>query len=132
MIARMTNTPQADQAAAVVAARIHSLMWAKRVTQGQLAGLLGVTQGVVSRKLRGHSPITLPELFTIAGALGVDVTQLVDENGPGTVVVTVPGPAAQLPRLDSNQQPSGYASGQVSDLAAWRASRPASGAAVAS
>ena len=44
----------------------------------------------MQKKLRGSVPITVDELVKLAGVLGTDPRDL-------------------LPRLDSNQQPSGYA-----------------------
>jgi transcriptional regulator with XRE-family HTH domain len=103
----------AQQANAAVGARINALMWAKRVTQRQLAAALGVNQSGVSARLRGRTALTVGELFVVAALLDVDPVDLVNENGPATLAVSVPARTA-LPRLDSNQQPSGYASPQVS------------------
>lgn len=74
--------------------KIHGLIWSRRMVQGTVAKAVGVSPSTFSKKLRGEVPITVDELMRIAGVLGVD---------PGDL----------LPRLDSNQQPSGYASLQV-------------------
>ncbi|WP_127480802.1 helix-turn-helix domain-containing protein [Nocardioides pantholopis] len=97
----------AKRADVAVGARINALLWTKRVTQRQVAAALGIAQGGVSRRLRGSTPLTVGELFVIAGLLDVDVVDLVNESGPDTLAVKVPGPSDLLPRLDSNQQPSG-------------------------
>lgn len=87
--------------------RIHALIWERRLKQGSIAQAVGIGSSTFSKKLRGEVPITVDELMTIAGVLGVD-------------------PGELLPRLDSNQQPSGYPSAQVSDvtdLRSWRTTR---------
>jgi len=71
---------QAAQAAAV-GALIHQLCWRRGMTQAQLAKALGVTQATISRKLHGRQPLTVAELLTIAGALGVDAGQLLSAAG---------------------------------------------------
>lgn len=111
----MTNMPVGEvddtQVSVEVGAAIHNLMWRKKMSQRALSKAVGISQASVSAKLRGHVGITIPELMRIAGALDVD-------------------PGELLPRLDSNQQPSGYpfalVSGGVSnvvDLAARRVGR---------
>lgn len=92
----------ADQAAAGVLERIHVLMWRNHVKQTKLAPMVGVDQSVLSKKLRGKVPLTLVELLRIADALGVSAAELMGAQ-----------PADLLPRLDSNQEPSGYRSSQV-------------------
>jgi transcriptional regulator with XRE-family HTH domain len=74
---------------AMVGERLHLQMWQRQIPQTRLADRLGVTQGTLSRKLRGKSPWSLDELYEAAAALGCDVTDL-------------------LPQLDSDQQPFGY------------------------
>lgn len=73
---------------AEVGQAIHLVMWKRGIPQTRLAKRLGVSQGTLSRKLRGESPWALDELYTCAGALGMDV-------------------AGWLPHLDSNQEPFG-------------------------
>lgn len=101
----------ADHAAIEVGARIYGMAWKRRISQRELGAVIGVSQGTMGRKLRGSVPITIAELFALASYLGTDPRDL-------------------LPRLDSNQQPSGWTDPQVSevpgvvvDLAAWRARR---------
>ncbi len=65
---------------------VHHVMWRKRVSQVAIAPALGIGQSAVSRKLRGQNPWSVADLYAAAGALGVEVGEL-------------------LPRLDSNQQP---------------------------
>lgn len=46
---------------AVVGERLHMQMWQRQIPQARLADRLGVTQGTLSRKLRGKSPWSLDE-----------------------------------------------------------------------
>lgn len=88
--------PDLDPYAVELGANVHAAMWRRKVTQAQLGAMLGLSQSLMSKKIRGQVPTTVTDLMRIAGALGVDAGDL-------------------LPRLDSNQEPSGYLSSQVSD-----------------
>lgn len=81
----------------LVGENIYTLMRRAGMTQAQLAGELGIQQASLSLKIRGKRPWYLRELQRAASVLDTDVAALV----------------AMLPRLDSNQQPSGYASSLV-------------------
>jgi transcriptional regulator with XRE-family HTH domain len=65
---------------------VQSLMFRRRMSQTDLAAVLGVNKASVSRKLRGAIAFSILDLMRIGRALEVD-------------------PAELLPRLDSNQQP---------------------------
>jgi transcriptional regulator with XRE-family HTH domain len=83
----------------LIGERIHQIMWRQRMTQGQLAARLGLTQTGVSRKIRGERPWFARELLQVAAALNTQVSALLPvEFDPNPPVVP-------LPRLDSNQQP---------------------------
>lgn len=87
------------------------MMWQRRIRQAELGTRVGIGQSTLSKKLRGEVPMTVDELVKIAGVLQVN---------PGDL----------LPHLDSNQEPSGYASLQVSDvtdLRTWRTERARAG-----
>lgn len=60
-----------------------------RVTQVQLAEVLGLPQSGVSRRLRGKIPFRVDELEKVADALGVHPAQLLG----GTPYGTQPPPA---------------------------------------
>lgn len=64
----MTDTPTA----------IREAMAARGLTQTTLAERLGLTQPAVSARLSGRTPITVDELRTIAAALGVPVSSLIE------------------------------------------------------
>jgi transcriptional regulator with XRE-family HTH domain len=86
----------ADQ---LIGERIHQIMWRQRLTQGQLAAKLGLTQTGVSKKIHGERPWFASELIAVAKALNTQVSALLPvEFDPDPPVVP-------LPRLDSNQQP---------------------------
>jgi transcriptional regulator with XRE-family HTH domain len=83
----------------LIGERIHQIMWRQRMTQGQLAARLGLTQTGVSRKIRGERPWFARELLAVAEALNTQVSALLPvEFDPDP-------PMLPLPRLDSNQQP---------------------------
>lgn len=67
---------------------IQSLMFRRRINQKQLSDAIGIGQSTVSAKLRGKVGFSISDLIKVARVLDVDAGEL-------------------LPRLDSNQQPSG-------------------------
>ncbi len=86
-----------------VAEEVRALMGRHRVSANRLAVMTGLTQSSMSRRLSGRYPFTVDELEVIAEAFGVPITALFGGGDrPGG-----------LPRLDSNQQPSGSLSPQV-------------------
>lgn len=102
------HTLDPDSVSAEVGITIQSLMFRKRLSQRKVAAVLGIGQSTVSQKLRGTTGISIADLYKIAQLLDVEPVEL-------------------LPRLDSNQQPAGYTSPQVSglvvDLSAYRQGR---------
>ncbi len=94
-LSHMTNpiaTTQRQSAAdEIIGENIHRLMWKARLTQTQLAMRLGMTQGALSRKLRGDRPWFAGEIKSAADTFKVPVGALF----------------SQLPDLDSNQEPNG-------------------------
>ena len=82
----------------VVAQNLKLLMATRRVTQAQLADVLGISQAGVSARMRGRTPFDVNELGSLARAFGVRPADL----------VRVDGGFDGLPQLDSNQQPAGY------------------------
>ena len=95
-----------DPYAVELGVKIHTQMFRQRMSQQQLAVRLGLTQAGISRKLRGLTSVTVPELIQIGRILGVDPADLLPREADLVL----------LPRLDSNQQPSGYQHLQVSAL----------------
>jgi transcriptional regulator with XRE-family HTH domain len=95
----MTNAAlrEANEIDAQVGERIHTIMWRRRMSQAALAESIGITQSTLSKKLRGTVPMSVFELVSISVVLGVPADSL-------------------LPRLDSNQEPSGYTFAQVRAL----------------
>jgi transcriptional regulator with XRE-family HTH domain len=91
----------------LIGERIHQIMWRQRMTQGQLAARLGLTQTGVSRKIRGERPWFARELLQVAAALNTQVSALLP------VEVDPDPPAVPLPRLDLNQQPFDHCSVDV-------------------
>jgi transcriptional regulator with XRE-family HTH domain len=74
---------------AVIGERIHTLMWRNHRRQEDLADLLGVDQGSVSRRMRGKRAWGAVDVVVTAQWLDVPVAELL------------------LPRVDSNHQPFG-------------------------
>lgn len=50
----------------------------QRMTQRELAAACGLGEIPLNRRLRGHVPLSLPEVEAIAAALGVSPTALLD------------------------------------------------------
>jgi transcriptional regulator with XRE-family HTH domain len=92
---------------ALIGERIHQIMWRQRMTQGQLAARLGLTQTGVSRKIRGERPWFARELLEVAKALNTQVSALLPSPGD------FDPPVVSLPRLDSDQQPFDHCSVDV-------------------
>lgn len=65
-----------------VAAEVRANMARVRMTQTELAEVLGLTQSVVSKRLRGKIAFTVEDLEKIAGALGVHPAVLLGGYSP--------------------------------------------------
>lgn len=63
----------------LIGERVHQHMWREGRTQRQLAGLLGVDQGAVSKRLHGKTDWTAPEVAVAAAWLGVTIADLVPD-----------------------------------------------------
>jgi len=63
----------------LIGEHIHTLMWRSGKTQSQLAALLGVDQGSVSRRLRGKREWSGYEIAVTAAWLGVASSELMPE-----------------------------------------------------
>ena len=96
-----------------LAQELNSLRGRYRMSQAQLGNVIGVTQSQMSKRLKGVVPFTLDEIEALAAFFGMAPLELL-----GYAEAPRPsGPRGQtLPRLDSNQQPSGYSYGQVIEL----------------
>jgi len=77
---------------AIVGERFALVMFRKGLSQTKLAPRLGITQTALSNKLHGKRPWTLTELMTMAAILDMRIEDVL----------------AELPHLDSNQEPCGY------------------------
>jgi transcriptional regulator with XRE-family HTH domain len=91
-------------ASRLIAAEIRAEMARQGLSQREVAKRLNVSDIWISRRVSPKSTvqITVEEVEAMAEALGVSSQRLL---------------AAWLPRLDSNQQPSGYASVLVAEAA---------------
>ncbi|HST84625.1 MAG TPA: helix-turn-helix transcriptional regulator [Kineosporiaceae bacterium] len=108
----MTTNPAGDpvlSADALLGAKIHQTMFLKRISQTKLAPKIGISQSVLSKKLRGQVPWSVTELLYAANALGVDPGELLPKVDPKSATDA----AGALPRLDLNQQPFGYPTSQL-------------------
>ncbi len=79
-----------------VAAEVRAWMGRRGVNQRQLAELLGEDTFWVSRRVHARARLTVDDLVRIARVLGCSIHDL-------------------LPRLDSNQEPSGIEFSQVTE-----------------
>ena len=90
-------------------------VWLTRrgMSQKALADALGITPSALSRRLRGAMDFSVNELGQVAGLLDITLADLLGPSilqarrSPRTELVGAgaSGASAQLPRLDSNQQP---------------------------
>lgn len=89
----MTNTAASPRhnLDAVIGENVHRLMWRARKSQTETAMALGMTQGALSRKLRGDRPWYADEIQSAATLFKREVGDLFK----------------LLPDLDSNQEPAG-------------------------
>lgn len=78
----------------------------------QMAGFLGVTRETIGRWINGRGVPRRHALLAWAAVTGVSLEWL--ETGEARA--TVDAGLLELPRLDSNQQPSGYLSALVRGL----------------
>ena len=71
-----------------IGARIHQIMWNRKMKQGVLAERLGVGQAAVSKKLHGERKWTTDELVVVAEVLEVPVGDLfpIAEGPAGSTV----------------------------------------------
>jgi transcriptional regulator with XRE-family HTH domain len=63
----------------LIGERIHTLMWRGGRTQRELAAILNVDQGSVSKRLRGNTNWSAVEVSAVAAWLGVDVAEILPE-----------------------------------------------------
>ena len=64
--------------------KLISIRKTKKITQKQIANLIGMEQTTYSRKERGISPITIAEWERIAKALEVSIEKIVEPNNNDT------------------------------------------------
>jgi transcriptional regulator with XRE-family HTH domain len=76
------DVAQTPLLSALVAEEIRALMARRFIKQSHMARSLGVTEQWLSVRLRGVQPIDLNDLQRIAGALGVEATELFPGAGP--------------------------------------------------
>ncbi len=70
---------------AIIGRRVHHMMWDRKITQTALAGVLGLQQSALSRKLRGERGWSSDELVAVAGTLHTNVADLFGEYAEGNV-----------------------------------------------
>lgn len=100
-----------------ISQEVRALMGRYNVSQMQLAQWLGLNQTAVSARLRGTTDWKARDIERVAEGFAVHPAQLMGgyaaDPRPGGPDGGLP---ILLPRLDSNQQPSGYGYAQVSVL----------------
>ena len=60
-----------------ISAEIRATMARKRITGLQLAGLIGMSQNYLAKRLRDEAPFTIPDLAKIADVLDEDFEQII-------------------------------------------------------
>lgn len=73
-----------------VADEVRAHLARHRVTQRDVASLLGKAQPTISRKLDGRTPFTLRELALIADRLGVEVSEFFATSHTRGAAITYP------------------------------------------
>ena len=63
----------------VIADRVRGVAAEKRLSQQRVADILSLSRTSVTERYSGRVPFTAPELFTLAGALNVDVARFYPE-----------------------------------------------------
>lgn len=91
---------------AVVATNIRAEAAKRGLSQTQLARMMGKHQVSISERWRGVTAWSLNDIEAVAELFEMEPAELLhhDKNAPAFVHAE----AKKLPRLDSNQQPSGY------------------------
>src|SRR5690349_19437899 len=84
--------------------RLRMAMENTDLDQGEWANYLGVNRNTITRWTHDKSPVARGQLIAISLRSGVPIEWI--ENGTGPSDNNDGGD--ELPRLDSNQQPSGY------------------------
>ena len=88
---------------------VHQMMWDRHLTQTAVANQLGITQPALSKKLRGDRGWSAQEIVTVAQVLATSSSYLLGETSdPRPPSGSGPDGGEKLPRLDSNQQHSGW------------------------
>lgn len=90
----------------IIGENIHRHMWRARKSQTELALQLGMTQGALSRKLRGERPWFVDEIKGAADTFGVSI---------GSLFVS-------LPDQDSNLEPAGLLQDPKTHAKEWQKS----------
>lgn len=73
--------PDQQRLTDVVAEEVRAQLARARMTQTQLAEILGLPQSAVSNRLRGKVPFSVDDLEVVAGALGVHPATLLGGRG---------------------------------------------------
>lgn len=108
--------PQMD-----LADRLRKTLRETGIGVSEMALRIGVTRETVGTWINGRITPKGPSLLAWATITGCDLSWL--ETGLTPEDTSDVRPLNELPRLDSNQQPSGYLSAQVTDLGAYRLAR---------
>lgn len=81
----------------MVGETIHMELWRRGTPAAALAPVVGVSQSVMSKKLRGRVKWSLEEIYRASRFLDIPVTDLLP-----------PEDGFELPHMDSNHEPCGY------------------------
>ena len=110
MSAALAHIGSAEELNDLVSAEIRSLCGRYRVPQGRIADAIGVTQSAVSKRLRGVTPWTLPEISLVAEVFGMSaiglLTRAAHDETPHQLPDTGPQLYERRTRRDSNPQPA--------------------------
>ena len=118
------------------AEEIRVLLARRRMSAAELARRTGLKQSTMARRMTGETAFDLDDLEVIATALGVKVSDLVNDGG-GSVQTTVPklqvteqrpaGPTRPMATRPRDDRPKGRPGGQVPNPRTRRPARIPSG-----
>lgn len=122
----MTTAPEQRTATLteLVAQEIDAVRGRKRMSQAQLAKLMGKTPMWVSLRLRGRQPIDMNDLWIFARALGIGVHELLPSP---EVVAGAADPSATVAYLPLTSRFAGEHARGAGDSTRPRTNRPVSG-----
>lgn len=61
---------------AIVGSNVHAILWQRRISQKEFADKLGISDSVLSKRLRGVSAWSVQDMLDVASLLGIEPEKL--------------------------------------------------------